>query len=113
MKKKLLYIAMVVLFLAACKSNSPVLNQVMMKGNNFSPNSLSVPAGTSVTWVNNDTTTHTVTSDNGFFDSGDILKGKSYKYLFPTGGTYTYHDTHDTGMTGTVIVTTTGGGYGY
>lgn len=38
----------------------------------FSPGTIQVTAGTTVTWTNNDQTTHTVTADDGSFDSGDV-----------------------------------------
>ncbi len=41
-------------------------NQVNILGLAFSPQILTVAKGTTVTWTNNDSTTHTVTSDSGF-----------------------------------------------
>lgn len=76
----------------------------------FSPATITVSAGTIVTWTNNDTMDHTVTSDTGLFNSGTISAGALYvsagtfSYTFATPGTYTYHCSLHSTMTGTVVV---------
>jgi plastocyanin len=79
-------------------------NEVIMQRMAFTPSSLTVAVGTKVTWRNNDSMAHTVTSDNALFDSGNIGAGGSYTYTFSTAGTYGYHCTIHSGMTGTVVV---------
>src|ERR1700756_4712164 len=59
---------------------------VSMQGMSFSPSTLTIAVGTTVTWINKDNATHTVTSDDNF-NSGDIIPGNSYSYTFKTGGT--------------------------
>lgn len=76
---------------------------------NYSPASFTVVIGVNntVTFVNKDSTTHTVTSDNGeslTFDSGDILVGRSWAFTFATPGTYAFHCTYHSFMRGTVVV---------
>ena len=72
----------------------------------FNPASLTVKVGTTVKWTNSDSVAHTVTSDTGLFDSGDLSQGQSFSYTFTTAGTYPYHCTpHHAKMAGTVIVT--------
>lgn len=72
----------------------------------FSPATITVKAGTTVTWTNNDTVTHTVTADSGSGpDSGNLAPGKIYTFTFKTAGTYKYHCAIHASMTGTVIVT--------
>lgn len=72
----------------------------------FSPKEVTIKAGTTVTWTNQDSAVHTVTSDTEVFDSGNLEKGKSYSYTFTTVGTFTYYCTpHRANMTGTIIVT--------
>jgi plastocyanin len=68
----------------------------------YSPSPISVAVGGTVTWTNNDSTTHTATSN--VFDSGAIAPGASFSYKFPAAGTYTYHCTIHPGMVGTVNV---------
>jgi plastocyanin len=79
-------------------------NTVTMSGMTFSPATLTGAAGTTVTFQNNDNTTHTVTEDGGTFDSGNVAPGASYKHTFATGGTVKYHCKIHAGMKGTVQV---------
>jgi len=51
-----------------------------------------------------DAVTHTVTSDNAAWDSGNIPAGGTFKFTFTTAGTFPYHCTIHPGMTGTIIV---------
>ncbi len=71
----------------------------------FSPTSVTVKAGTSVTWQNNDTTTHTATADGGAFDTGGIAPGASRSVTMGTPGTFSYHCTIHPFMTASVTVT--------
>ena len=66
----------------------------------FKPFNVSVSVGGKVTWINNDTSTHTVTSGtptdgpDGTFDSGNvpgILAGKTFSHTFTKAGTYDYY----------------------
>jgi plastocyanin len=58
----------------------------------FVPETIDIDAGTTVCWTNQDGWTHTVTSDNGEFDSGVIGLAQIYCFTFNTPGTYPYHD---------------------
>jgi len=81
-------------------------NSISIAGMAFSPSSLSVKVGATVTWKNNDGFTHTVTSDDGAsFDSGNLPAGGSFSYKTTTVGTFDYHCTIHSGMTGTLVVT--------
>ena len=83
---------------------------VNIKSQSFQPSTLSVPAGTTVTWHNQDNMQHTVTSDaQGQFDSGAIATGKKFTYTFPAPGSYSYHCSIHPGMEGTIVVTGTSG----
>lgn len=79
-------------------------NTVTMKNLMFSPSTLTVSVGTTVTWKNTDSLQHTVTSDTGLFDSGLFGSGATYTHTFSTAGTYPYHCTIHAGMVGTIIV---------
>jgi len=70
----------------------------------YAPNPITVAAGTTVTWTNNDTTGHTVTGDGGSFDSGAIAAGGSFQFTFQNRGTFAYHCTFHPGMVGSVVV---------
>ena len=78
----------------------------------FTPASLTVAAGTTVTWTNTGAVIHSVTSDTGAFDSSPscpggacINPGASYSHRFAQAGTFAYHCRVHSNMTGTVIVT--------
>jgi plastocyanin len=91
----------------------------------FSPASISVPLNAVVRWTNNGTMTHTVTSTtvptNGVFDS-QVSAGSSLCLKFTSAGSFSYHCSIHTSMTGIVTVAgetvggttggTTGGGTG-
>ena len=73
----------------------------------FSPADITVKAGTTVTWTNNDSVAHTVTETDGQTGpaSGDIGSGSAYTFTFSKAGTYHYHCAIHPSMTGTVTVT--------
>jgi plastocyanin len=78
---------------------------VSIKGFAFTPNILTIKQGETITWTNEDGTSHTVTSDTGKeLDSGIISNGKSYSHTFAQKGTYTYHCALHGAMKGTIIV---------
>ncbi len=57
----------------------------------FTPTTLTVPVGSTVTWRNKDTAAHTATSDRpGGFDSGVLTQGQSFSFTFDTTGTFNY-----------------------
>lgn len=70
----------------------------------FSPASLSILAGTRVTFTNSSDKDHTFTANNGAFDSGDVIPGGSYTYTFNTRGSYSYYCTIHPYMTATINV---------
>jgi plastocyanin len=86
-------------------SGTPPANEVWMQSNAFNPSSITVSAGTTITWRNKDSAAHTVTSNNGgFTSSSNISGGGTYSFQFMTAGTYPYHCTIHSGMTGQVVV---------
>ena len=78
-------------------------NTVDIKNFAFSPVALTVKKGDSVTWTNNDSTTHTVTS-SGNFDSGQLAPGKTFSHTFSEAGTFSYGCSIHPSMKGTVTV---------
>jgi plastocyanin len=76
----------------------------------FTPAQLTVKVGTTVVWTSEDDAPHTVTADDGSFDSGNMKKGDSFKFTFSKAGTFPYYCAyHGTagggGMSGTITVT--------
>jgi plastocyanin len=66
-------------------------NKVSIANFNFSPSSLMVTKGATVTWTNNDSAPHTVTADDGSFTSGTLNQGDTYSHTFDDAGTINYH----------------------
>jgi plastocyanin len=69
----------------------------------FNPNSLTVTVGTKVTWTNHDSVTHTVTANQGAFNS-PVLPGSSFSFTFTKAGTYAYHCMIHPYMMATIVV---------
>jgi plastocyanin len=70
----------------------------------YSVKELKVKIGTKVTWVNNDTQTHTVTDLQDQFDSRNMYRGEQWSYTFTKAGTYTYYCSTHPSMDAKVIV---------
>lgn len=84
---------------------------VRIEGFAFTPGSVTVEVGDTVTWRNDDTAGHTATAA-GAFDTGSIAPGASAAITFDTAGTFAYVCSIHPQMTGTVIVQAAGGGGG-
>jgi plastocyanin len=84
---------------------SPVsANSVTLSNFSFSPATLTVKAGTTITWTNKDSVTHTIISDTGAFSSGNLSNGATFSYTFANRGSFAYHCSIHPTMKGTVIV---------
>ncbi|HUD20703.1 MAG TPA: plastocyanin/azurin family copper-binding protein [Candidatus Saccharimonadales bacterium] len=88
-------------------STPSATNSVSIMGMAFQPADITVAAGTAVTWTNNDTVAHTVTESDGQTGptSGTLNPGQTYTFTFANAGTFAYHCTIHSSMTGTVTVT--------
>jgi len=71
----------------------------------YSPQSLTIPAGTNVVWTVTGQQPNTVTADDGSWDSGVLNHGTIFAHRFNTPGTYHYHSRYYSWMHGTIIVT--------
>ena len=90
--------------ITSCTSNEPPANEVYIKGMAFTPTTLTVSAGTTVKWTNKDAVNHTVTSDTGAFDSGNVAPNATFSFKFITAGTYNYHCSIHPTMTAKIVV---------
>ncbi len=87
-------------------------NTVTFDGSSFSPSTLTVKSGTTVTFTNNSDTPvwpasnpHPTHTDLPGFDAGKGLgKGESYSFTFVKKGSWGYHDHLDSGIMGTIVV---------
>jgi plastocyanin len=77
---------------------------VSMRDFAFSPGTVEIRVGDSVTWTNRDAVEHTATGSNGAFDTGLLGEGESFSVTFVRAGTYRYLCTPHPSMTGTVVV---------
>lgn len=80
-------------------------NAVTIQGFAFSPATITVKVGTTVTWTNRDQDAHTVTASNGPFKSKTLNTGDTYSYTFTAAGSFDYLCTIHPFMTAKVVVT--------
>jgi plastocyanin len=81
-------------------------NAVNISNFAFAPATLTVAAGTTVTWTNKDEEPHTVVSSDGStFHSPGLDTGKTFSFTFPNAGTFDYICSIHPMMHGTVVVT--------
>jgi plastocyanin len=82
---------------------------VEILGDSYKPASVTIASGDTVNWTNKDPYPHTVTSDDGSFQSsGDLGMGQSHSSTFMSPGTFAYHCVYHSFMTGTVTVAAPG-----
>ena len=80
--------------------------------NSYNPNPIEIKVGETVTWINNDSSPHTVTSSSSSndddssitFDSGVLRRGETFSFTFDMEGEYPYFCTLHPNMVGTVVV---------
>ncbi len=70
----------------------------------FAPSKVTIKVGGTVTWTNDGPSAHTVTADDGSFDSGQLQKGKTFSQTFDSTGTFSYHCSIHPSMKAQVIV---------
>lgn len=106
-----MFIVLVVLGAVARPASHPALaqasQQVAIQDFAFQPATLTILAGTTVTWTNRDGPAHTTTSDGigaMSWDSSALTQGQSYSVTFTHPGTFTYHCSFHPLMMGTVVV---------
>jgi len=79
---------------------------IEMKGYHFSPEKITITAGTTIEWVNTGRDVHTVTDRNKAWDSGNLKPGEKFSHRFDDKGTFQYicspHE--EIGMIGTIVV---------
>jgi plastocyanin len=71
----------------------------------YNPPNATVSVGTTVSWLNSDSITHTSVANNGVaFNSGDIAPNARFNFTFTTAGSFPYHCTIHPNMVGTITV---------
>lgn len=92
----------------ASNSDAMATMDVSIENYMFSPMSIKVKVGDTVTWTNKDSVHHNVIADTASADAPNgplIGKGETYKFTFKKAGTYTFHCAPHPYMHGTVVVT--------
>ena len=85
-------------------SCTPCPVEVTMENSLFAPVNVTVPVGTTVTWVNDENMLHTVTASDSSFYSPDMAQNATFSHTFTTAGSYSYYCIYHFGMTGGIIV---------
>jgi plastocyanin len=90
---------------AATSAAKPGGTAVSAQDNSFSPGTLEVRVGDTVTFTNDGGIDHTVTATSGAqFDSGSLAPGATFKFTAVKAGTVSYVCTFHPGMQGTIEV---------
>lgn len=82
----------------------PGPNEVYIWGFSFVNETTTVMAGSTVTWTNMNPLTHTITADDGSFDSGPVRAEYGFSHTFGTPGEYRYHCEIHASMKGSIVV---------
>lgn len=85
-------------------NNNPTTHYIDIQGYAFSPSSITINVGDTIVWTNYDSASHTVTSNDGTFDSGSITNGNTFSFTFTSAGTFDYYCAPHPSMTGSVTV---------
>ncbi len=107
-------LAMAVLFFAPLtiaahsSSSAPATHTVIIRQMRFEPAQLTVNAGDSVQWKNEDIFSHTVTANDRSFDSGLLSPGQSWSTTLSHAGTVAYHCTPHPNMTASLVIASPG-----
>ena len=90
--------------LAAAES-APETDRVTIDNFTFTPPTLTISAGTTVTWTNRDDIPHTVLTEDRRIKSGALDTDDAFSFKFDAAGTYNYFCSIHPKMTGTIVVT--------
>ena len=105
MRKPLLILVSLIATLAVAPAASAAVTKgVSIKRSSFSPATVSITAGDTIRWKNDDTRNHQVVSTTGTFASPVLGPGRTYSFTFEVAGTYRYRDALVPTSTGTIKV---------
>lgn len=85
-------------------AQAPDPTRIVVKNFMFQPTSLTVKAGSTVTWTNMDEEPHTVVSTGGVFRSNALDTKDSFSFKFDKPGTYGFVCSIHPQMVGTIVV---------
>src|SRR5215207_726899 len=104
MRRIPLIFALLVATLVVAPEASAATKTVSIKRSYFSPATVSITAGDTIRWRNDDTRDHQVVSTTGTFASPVLRPGRTYSFTFEVAGTYRYRDALVPTSTGTIRV---------
>jgi plastocyanin len=78
--------------------------KIDIKGFAFNPDKVTIKAGTTVIWTNQDSNTHTVTGADGNWGSEYLAQGETFEFTFDKPGTYAYRCNIHRVMVGEIVV---------
>lgn len=78
--------------------------EVIISNSSFQPADITTGKGSIIVWRNNDAVSHTVTADDGSFNSGEIKAGGSFDQRFDYIKTYSYSCSFHPEMKGTIVI---------
>lgn len=96
--------ALVALMLVTARPVAAAQHSVRIVDDAFSPGSITVAVGDTVTWTNTGEDPHTVTAADGSFDSGRLDPGQSFSFTFTAAGAFGYRCDFHSDMTAQVVV---------
>lgn len=85
-------------------ADEPGARAVVIRDFAFQPGELRIRVGETVSWTNDDLVPHSITSDDGRFDSGLLAPGEGYSRRFEEAGRYPYHCTPHPFMKAVIVV---------
>jgi plastocyanin len=94
----------IVTFSTPSNSATPDSTRIVVKEFMFMPTTLTVAAGSTVTWTNMDDEPHTVVSDSGLFRSGAMDTNEGFSFKFDKPGVYHFTCSIHPRMVGTIVV---------
>jgi plastocyanin len=91
-------------FRPVSESSNPPSGTVLIQNFSFSPQTITIKKGDTVTWKNDDSAVHRVVANDNSFELGDMVSGASVKRTFTSSGTFNYHCSVHSYMAGKVVV---------
>ena len=101
----MLVLTLSVTLAAAAKDDDTKAHKVNIKDLKYDPAKLTIKAGETVVWTNNDDKDHTVIADDGeSFKSDNLGTGDKFRHTFDKKGKFPYHCQYHPRMKGVVVV---------
>src|SRR5215475_5503126 len=97
-------LAMLVLHSRAHGEDKPSPTEIRVDNFSFGPETLTIPANSTVTWVNKDDVPHVIASNDGLFKSKALDTDDKYSFTFTKPGTYLYYCSVHPKMVGKIVV---------